>query len=159
MSDEIVKIEVRDQDLRDQLNTMLAKLQNTEPAMAGIADILASAADAQFAAEAGPDGQAWPDLADSTKDRREKKRTWPGKMLQVSAGGLAASIQTAYGTDYAQIGTNKVYGRIHFLGGEAGRGHAAKIPARPYLPVSPDGTLSTNARIDILNAMLDYLST
>ena len=158
MSDEIVKIEVRDQGIRDALNRMLSRLQNTEPAMANIAALLAKEAKDQFKAEAGPDGEPWPDLAESTKEARKKKKKWPGKMLRVSAGGLYASVQTSYGTNYAQIGTNKAYGRIHFFGGEAGRKSSrVTIPARPYLPISPDGELSTNARIDILNAMLAHI--
>src|SRR5712692_6879413 len=34
------------------------------------------------------------------------------------------------------VGSDVVYSRIHELGGVAGRGHAAHIPARPYLATS-----------------------
>ena len=48
-------------------------------------------------------------------------------------GGLMGSITSKAGRDFLVIGTNKIYGRIHQLGGQAGRGHATTIPARPYL--------------------------
>jgi phage virion morphogenesis protein len=36
------------------------------------------------------------------------------------------------------FGSNMVYARIHQQGGEAGRGHASLIPARPYMGVPQD---------------------
>jgi len=38
----------------------------------------------------------------------------------------------------AVVGTGLIYSRIHEYGGRAGRGHAAVIPARPYLEPALD---------------------
>ncbi|HEX2959092.1 MAG TPA: phage virion morphogenesis protein [Chitinispirillaceae bacterium] len=77
----------------------------------------------------------WVDLAESTKKARRKKGKWPGKKLQMSQGGLAASITANVSGDNLEIGTNKVYGAIQQLGGKAGRNHSVTVPARPYLVV------------------------
>ncbi|MEI8599765.1 phage virion morphogenesis protein [Shewanella sp. PP-Sp27a-2] len=57
-----------------------------------------------------------------------------GKILQASAGGLAASVAADSGDFWAAIGSNKIYAAIHHFGGTddmpAG---PAGIPARPYL--------------------------
>lgn len=156
MSDEPVKIEVDDRELYELMNRMLAGLQNMEPLMQGVSDMLVTASRDLFKAEAGPDGTAWQDLADSTKARREKKGKWPGKKLQVD--GALKAVQPAYGPNWAQVGSNLRYSRIHFFGGQAGRGKKTTIPARPYLPISAEGTLSEKARDRILNAMIEYVN-
>jgi phage virion morphogenesis protein len=158
VSDEITKIEVKDKVVRDYLDRLMQLLQNPTPLMADIAQQLEYAAESQFSEEKGPDGQAWPDLADSTKARREKRGYTPIKMLQAS-GILAESVSTAYGSDYAQIGSNMEYARIHFFGGQAGRGLKVTIPARPYLPVTADGNLAETTRDDIVDIMKNYLES
>jgi len=80
----------------------------------------------------------WADLADSTKAARAKKGKWPGKKLQVSQGGLAASISKTVTNKDVTVGTNKVYGAIHQFGGQAGRGRSVTIPARPFLVVQDE---------------------
>ncbi len=44
-----------------------------------------------------------------------------------------------------------IYAAIHQFGGRAGRGHAAKIPARPFLVVQDDDLE------EIKEIILDYL--
>ncbi len=155
MSGEIVTIEVKDETLREKLASLLQSLQSTRTLMANIAMSMKESAKDQFESEKGPDGTAWPPLAESTKKRLEK-HGWTGKMLRRS-GGLLDSIHADHGDDYAQIGTKLVYARIHHLGGQAGRNHAVTIPARPYLPVSADGGISEDAKTDILDIMHGYL--
>jgi len=75
----------------------------------------------------------WADLADSTKAARAKKGKWPGKKLQMSQGGLAASIHKNVGLQTVAVGTNKPYAAIQQFGGQAGRGRSVTIPARPFL--------------------------
>ena len=157
--DEITKIEVQDKEVREFLSRLNGMLQDTEPMMASISDILGSITESQFASESGPDGEPWKELAPSTIKQREKSGKWPGKMLQMSDAGLASSIQMEHGSDYAMIGPAKIYGRIHFLGGQAGRGQSVSIPARPYMPVAKDGSLSETAKGDILDIMQNYFKS
>lgn len=48
---------------------------------------------------------------------------------------LLGSINSAYGDDFAEVGTNSAYGPIHNFGGRTGRKKATTITARPYLPI------------------------
>jgi len=70
---------------------------------------------------------------------KDKKLSGPRPgVLGVVTGRLRSSITSlpvkktanAY---IATVGTKVVYGRIHEYGGKAGRGYAAKIPARPFM--------------------------
>lgn len=73
----------------------------------------------------------------SYKKMREKKKKWPGQILQVS-GQLASSINTYYDNDSAVIGSNLEYAAIHQLGGQAGRNKKVNILARPYLKLTDE---------------------
>lgn len=103
---------------------------------------LADVAEESFASESAPDGTPWVDLSEHTKAMRARAGYWPVQKLQVS-GLLAASVTPARGAvevgrDFAQIGSNVPYARIHQKGGQAGRGHRVAIPARPFLGISPE---------------------
>ena len=91
---------------------------NTTPLMRAIAGIFEAETEANFSAEGRPH---WLGLAPSTIRRRTKAGTWPGKMLQVSAGGLAASIATGYNRTESRVGSNKVYAAIQQFGGKINR--------------------------------------
>ena len=154
----MITIEVKDREVLDLLGRLTQGMADLTPVMANVALGLASESERQFATESGAFG-GWPDLADSTKAARRKKGLWPGQILQVSAGGLAASVQTAYGPNFASIGSNKPYSAIHMFGGDAGRGHASKIPARPYLPFNPQtNELTEPAKKVVMDVLELYFS-
>lgn len=153
----MITVEVKDQEVIAVLRRLMDGMKDMRPAMANVAQALASESERQLAGQTGPLG-AWPALASSTILDRTKKGTWPGRMLQVSPGGLAASIQIAYDQNSARIGSNKPYSAIHMFGGSAGRGHAAKIPARPYLPFNPQtAELSDPAKATVLDVLETFL--
>lgn len=154
----MITIKVNDRSVLDALAKLTRGLTDMTPAMADIAQALASESERQFASQSGPLG-AWPGLADSTEKARAKTGTWPGRMLQVSAGGLAPSVQTAHGAIFASISSNKPYSAIHMFGGQAGRGGNATIPARPYLPFNPQTKeISDPANETILEILSSYLN-
>lgn len=71
-------------------------------------------------------------------------------------------MQTAYGSSFASISSNKPYSAIHMFGGQAGRGGKTTIFARPYLPFNPETSeISDSANLtvlEILNGYLDQLT-
>lgn len=127
----------------EQAQAAFAKLVKRGTDMTGlmrkVAGHLADVAEESFATERSPDGVPWVDLSDMTVALRTRRGHWPGQKLQLS-GVLAASITTNYGNDFAEIGSNVPYARIHQKGGQAGRGHKVAIPARPFLGISPEAT-------------------
>ena len=118
------------------LNSLLDKLDDLSEPMNDIAAVLESATESAFEAEADPvTGQAWASLSDAYLKANPKRQG--GKMLQASAGGLAASVAADSGDFWAAIGSNKIYAAIHQFGGTddmpAG---PSGIPARQYFGVS-----------------------
>ena len=62
----MITVEVKDQEVLAVLNHLASGMKDMSPAMAQIAQALASESELQFATQSGPLG-AWPGLADSTR--------------------------------------------------------------------------------------------
>ena len=133
MADKPIEIQIDNAEVQERLLKIAEKTQSLRPLMKNIAGIMAYSTEENFKNEGRPD--KWTDLAESTKKQREKKKKWPGQILQVE-GKLAASINTFYDDDSAIIGSNLDYAAIHQLSGQAGRNKSVSIPARPYLKLT-----------------------
>lgn len=119
------------------------------PVMRAALQIMGRATEDAFAGERDPEtGTAWKPLATSTAmayvtrgragrggRRTGRRRRGEHPILQVT-GRLAASIEGQAGKDYAQQHTSVVYAALQALGGNAGRAHAAFIPARNFMGLS-----------------------
>ncbi|CAM4176196.1 phage virion morphogenesis protein [Pseudoalteromonas byunsanensis] len=139
-------------DATQVLNSIAAKFNDLSGPMNEIAAILEGATEDAFAQERSPvTGDAWPALSENYL--KQNPNRVGGQMLQVSAGGLAASIAADSGALWAQISSNKPYSAIHNLGGlpEFAPGPAA-IPQREYFGVSTQG------EHDILSVLVDYFT-
>lgn len=140
----------------DLLEQRARRLANLRPVMKRFGRHMQLAIDDRFREERGPDGRPWTPLSAATLigqyERRKGRKAFTKrgdrntkgflnfagrkKILQDAGnrGGLRGSIAVDAGDDFVATGTNKVYGRVHQLGGEAGRtGARVTIPARPYL--------------------------
>jgi len=129
----LIKVKL-DSSAVDKMLSRVEKLTGTlAPLMTSIKQELLTQTEANFEAGGRP---RWPALAASTIKQREQRRKWPGQILQVS-GTLARSIVTASDERTAMVGVGAEvrHAAIHQFGGQAGRGHKASIPARPYLPL------------------------
>lgn len=146
-----ITITLDDSAAQRTFEELIRRGQDTTDLMQRVAGHLADAAEESFATERSPDGVPWVDLTPSTKARRARQGHWPGPKLQVS-NALVKSITVEFGRDYAQIGSNVPYARLHHKGGKAGRNHTATIPARPFLGISPE------ARDNIQEDMVRWVS-
>lgn len=150
------KVNIRDEGIAATLTRVAHGCRAPRPLMRAIAGLFESETEANFAAQGRP---RWLGLAPATIRARQRKGTWPGKILQVSSGGLAASIATDYGDDFVLVGSNKPYAAIQHAGGQAGRGKKVTIPARPYLPADKDGNLQPTTADGIERLANDYLAS
>ena len=132
MSD-MIEIRIDAAKLTAALRRLIASGRDLTPAMRRAAGIMHDAVEENFEQEGRP---KWKSLAASTLRQRAKEGS-TGKILQ-RRGNLARSITRHFDAESAVVGTNLVYAAIHQLGGQAGRGRAAKIPARPYLELTRD---------------------
>ena len=124
-----IELTLDDKNIRVLLNALSKRCEDTSGVMKNIAKEMSKSVDENF--EVGgryssPDSiiggkKKWKPLSKVTeaiKKRQGKKG--PYQILVDSQGGLAASITTETGKDYAQIGTNKVYAAAQHFGRPAG---------------------------------------
>lgn len=117
----VVTVQIYDRELVATLRRLALLADDMSPVMRPIAGVLLDASQRAFKEEKDPiTGQSWPKLTKATIRQRLRQGTWPGKMLNVSPGGLAASVQADYGKDFAVVGTNKVYAPTQFFGAARG---------------------------------------
>ncbi len=95
----------------------------------------------RFQEEKGPDGTPW---------KKSQRAAAQGGLTLTDSAQLRDSINRNLGADFVEVGTNKIYGPIHQLGGDAGRGHAVHLPARPYLPENIEEVKSLDKLVDDL---------
>ncbi|MDR1276178.1 MAG: phage virion morphogenesis protein [Candidatus Accumulibacter sp.] len=153
------RIDVRG-DAIQKITALQRRLSNPTPLMAGIAAELLSITEDAFEQESVIGEKEWKPLALSTIRQRKKRGQWPGKKLQRSSGGLAASIQPFHQTHQAGLTVSKLYAAIHQFGGMAGRGHKVEIPARPYLPIkreSGEYQLTPHAHSRLMKMVTDFV--
>ena len=125
------RLGVKDSELQSLLQGMVRAGRNMSAVNNSIALELVAETEHAFKHQGVP--TKWQTLAAATIKSRSKRKTWPGKILQVS-GGLAASVQPGSNESEARLHVGKVYAGIHQFGGKAGRGKNIKIPARPFAP-------------------------
>lgn len=154
-------VEIDDKAVRAKLAEIKRRLANPRPLMAGIAAEMLLLTESAFEREGVVGGSRWKPLALSTIAQRERKGQWPGKKLQRSPAGLAASVQPFHSGHQAGLTVSQPYAAIHQFGGKAGRGRKVIIPARPYLPVqgsSNRADLTSTARDSIQRMLADFVS-
>lgn len=156
----VIDVEFNDQAVTKALNELLQRVENPTPAMKNIADVLEQATDQAFANETDPaTGIAWAPLSDVTLAVRPIREG--GDLLQ-DTRRLQRSMVSDFGKDFAEVGTNVIYGPPHQFGakqGEFGRTRRGgpipwgDIPARPFFGVSPQDER------DILDIARDHLAS
>lgn len=138
-------------DLQAMLKRFYAKTGDMTPAMKSFGEYMLMRTDERFSKEQDPQGKPWRRLAAATilaghrgrvytrRGRASKgfMRYAEGRQVLTVSHRLRRSVTYKAGRSSLAIGTNVVYGRIHQLGGQAGRGRQVTIPARPFLGFSP----------------------
>lgn len=128
-----LQIDVTEIDgLVERFDRLARRVEDTSDLMDEIGSMLVASTQDRFERSTGPDGRAWPQSV------RVQMTQGTAKTL-LDTGRLMTSITHEPGNDQVEVGSNVIYAAIHQMGGQAGRGHAATIPARPYLGLSgPD---------------------
>ena len=154
----MITIELNNPQLQAWLQLIESTVGDLKPLMRSIAAELTSQTEENFEDQGRP---PWAALSAVTVASREKTGTWPGQILQVSAGGLAASIVSRSDHNSALVGSNKPYAAMMQFGGEQARfPHLwGDIPGRPYLPMDDQGQLQPEAEEAILDLALAHLET
>ena len=136
--------QIKDAQVKALMAKLIANASRTEPAMRKIEGLMLDSVEENFESEGRP--MDWISWADATRDAREERGTASGKILdEHGASGLKGSINGRHDNTSVIVGTNKVYGRIHQQGGQAGKDKKVKIPARPFLVFQDADILESRA--------------
>ncbi len=111
------------------LDTVIVKAKQNQEFMDAAGETLVSSTQQRFSDGVGPDGKRW-----KISHRAEQE----GGQTLIDSGQLRSSISYEASPQMVVVGSNKVYARIHQLGGKAGRGHKVTIPERPYLGINDE---------------------
>ncbi|MEN8721867.1 MAG: phage virion morphogenesis protein [Alphaproteobacteria bacterium] len=138
----------------DTATAMFARLRGATddmtPVMADIASFLESRSIDSFENQIAPDGTPWqPSQAAGER----------GGLTLVDKARLRDSVAGFYGSDFAGVGSNLVYARIHQLGGKAGRNQSVALPARPFLAGYEDDISSQFGVLEIVSDYLEELAS
>lgn len=136
-------IKIDDAEVRKAVSNLYAKSKDMSGAFDAIGHKLENSTVARFNSGTDPDGNPWKESI--------RARLFGGKTL-VNKKYLKDSItHNLIGIKGVEVGTNKIYGAIHQLGGTAGRNHSVTIDARPFLGISAQD------KVDIVNILKSHL--
>lgn len=122
---QFIGAEIEDERVLEILDRLQSLGGNTSEPMREIAGFMETEVSLGFRDSRSPYGEAWDPVQ-------------RGGQPLVDKGILRNSINSQYGADFAEVGTNVVYGPIHQFGGKTGRNYATEIEPRPYLPIQGD---------------------
>lgn len=139
-----IRVSSNEPEIRAALAALAAAArgEGMKPAMKEIGQSLVTSTQKRFETGRGPEGDTWEESA--------RARLQGGKTL-VDQGHLKNFLTYRAHRDSVEVGSNQVYAAIHQLGGDAGRGHAVHLPARPYLGIDAAD------RAEILAIINDHL--
>lgn len=151
--------------ISDALRSLTMGLQRPRALLVNLGELLVQSTRDRILSEEAPDGSAWAPL----NPEYAKTKRGGGILREAGmSGGLISTIVWQIAGDMAiEVGTSRIYGAIHQLGGvirpktaaalvfqlgaELIHAQSVTIPARPYLGISPaDGE-------DMLDLAADYV--
>lgn len=170
-------ITVQDQSVTNALKALSARLDNLQPVLFTIGQEIVERTKRRFETSTGPDGVPWKPYSAATismlKDRLEGQKStslkrgglnkrglakFNNKKLLIDKGDLRRQIVAVASGKTLTVVASQKYAAIQQYGGKAGRGRKVTIPARPFLPVRPDGSLYPQEQSEVIKSLNDYLS-
>lgn len=125
-----------DRETQAMLKKVIGRMDDLRPVMKAFGEYMLVETEKRFAGEHDPEGRPWKPLSRTTLENKE----YGTKILtgRGHRGGLRGTIAYSAEKKKVAVGTSKVYGAIHQLGGKAGPNRQVTIPARPYLGITDE---------------------
>jgi phage virion morphogenesis protein len=146
-----ITVRIDDAAIQRAMAQALSRANDLTPAMQDIGEHMLLATRDRFDTETAPDGSKWAALSPRYAARKARMRG-ALKGILTRRGTLRDTIRYKASATEVIIGSDRPYAAIHQLGGQAGRGKRATIPARPFLGISPQD------QEEILRILGDYIS-
>lgn len=171
-------IDVRSAPLIELLTQLQGKVDDMAPLLMATGDDLIEGIKQRFATATAPDGTPWKANSQATMMayimRRGGLSKKTGKIsakgvklainkrpLQGHSGDLARQLSSAVsGGDTLLVGSSMIYAAMQQYGGSKAQfPHLwGDIPARPFFPLRPDGTLYPQEETKIVDRLRQYLT-
>jgi phage virion morphogenesis protein len=133
-----MSVEFDSSDVDRALVELLKNVKNIDAALDEIGGSQVAETQQRFELERDPQGKRWRGLARSTLEKRSKKGGTAARILRDDAELYDSIVHRVAGRG-VRWGSNRIYARIHQLGGQAGRGRRVRIEPRPFLGLSEEG--------------------
>jgi len=123
-----IQIDIRDEQVRQNFDSMLRALTNPRPALAEIGELVVESVQRNFEEHRAPDGTAWTPLSPAYKKWKVEKKGRNASDILILNRILMGSVHWKIFDNEVRIGTPIVYGRRHQLGDDI-------MPKREYLGI------------------------
>jgi phage gpG-like protein len=164
-------IEVASGPVDQLLAQLVERVGDTEPFLRSLGEKMAERIKGRFETSQAPDGTPWRANSAATLARyiqsrggkapgaKRKGAAVPGKKPLIASGEMARGIHYQVGDDSLLVASPAPQAFMqHFGGTRAQFPHLwGDIPARPFFPIQPDGTLYPVEEEAIVDALRDYL--
>ncbi|MDD3770489.1 MAG: phage virion morphogenesis protein [Sulfuricurvum sp.] len=158
----MIQIEIQSADVMGAIEQLHRKIGNLSEPMGDIGNYLMNMTEESFDNERSPDGEAWHPLAESTL--RYKAKYGGHKILQSKDSNTVRSLSHDASDTSVIVGVNAYsskgyeYPIAHQFGTDkAGRSKSVRIEARPFFPITQDGELVDNVKVEVLEIIMGYL--
>lgn len=169
-------IELKDSGVQSLLQTLQQRMGNLQPVFSALGGDMTARVQRRFDTSTGPDGTPWTPNAQATLDafagglskgyfkksgelnKRGHTAMSAKKPLIGQTKDLSRQIGYTATSGSLTLFSTPPYAAIQQFGGQAGRGHKVKIPARPFMPVKADGALYPDEQRLLLDALAEFLT-
>jgi phage virion morphogenesis protein len=127
-----IKVKFDEREVTDFLGRLQARGKDLAPVFKDFGEYMVRETEERFEGEHDPEGKAWTALSELTLAKKKNTK------ILTEDSFLRGDIHYQVSGDEMEIGTVKIYGAIHQLGGMAGRGRKVEIPERPYLGINDE---------------------
>ena len=169
-------IQVNSRQPFEAMQQLEAGVRDSQSFLAALGQDITERAKRRFDTSTGPDGAAWRPNAEATLGILESRlgegfRKKNGALNKkgvtriaakkplIELGDLRRQIVPMVAGDTLTVAATQLYAGIQQFGGKAGRGLKVTIPARPFMPLRPDGSLYPAEEAEIMTALNDYIDS
>lgn len=171
-------IDVSSQAVTAMLTQFQGKVSDLSPVLIAIGDDIIERTKQRFASATAPDGAPWAPNTEATLISYIQRRSgFSGKTGKITAKGQKLAIgkrplqgesgdlerqfsSLVAGGNTLLVGSSMIYAAMQQFGGTKAQfpNLWGDIPARPFLPIMPDGTLYADEQNRIVDTLRLYLS-
>ncbi len=175
-------IAVQDEQVKGALQALIKRLNTREmdAMLLTIGAGIIERTNRRFETSTGPDGVPWKQLSATSVDmltrrlssqkskvtksgslNKAGRTALAGKKLLINSNDLRRQFVAIAAGNTLTVANTMAYAAIHQFGGTTGTKSwipGKQIPARPFLPVKPDGSIYPGEQAEILKALNEYLS-